>query len=241
VIVVPRGNNPEKDAAMRAYGAELIEHGRDFDEARIRMESLADSEGMTMVHSANEPHLINGVGTYCLEILEDLPDVDAIVVPVGGGSAVCGAITVFRALRPEVRIYGVQAERAPSIYLSWKRGERVETARADTFADGLATRVPFELTFEIIREGVDAIVLASEAEMREAILTLLRTTHNLAEGAGAAPFAAIAKLRGELQGKKVVGVLSGGNLDAATLRKILRARGAPRGLRTAGEASSRTR
>lgn len=221
VVVVPHGNNPEKNAAMRAYGAELIEFGKDFDEARERAEALVEEEGFTYIHSGNEPHLINGVGTYALEIYQNLPDVEVIVTPVGGGSGVCGVITVFRALKPNVELIGVQAENAPANYLSWREGGIVTTESANTFADGLATRVPFELPFSIFNEGLDDMVVVSEEEIRRAIRLLLRTTHNLAEGAGAAAFAAVAKLRARLAGRKVVAVLSGGNIDLTTLRWVL--------------------
>jgi threonine dehydratase len=220
-IVVPEGNNPEKNALMRAQGAELIEYGRDFDEARGLVEQLQHERGLHYVHPANEPHLINGVGTYWLEVHEDLPDLDVALVPVGGGSGVCAAITVLKALRPAVRIIGVQAEKAPAVYQSWKSKRICETDSADTFADGLATRVAFALPFEIMQQGLDDMVLVSEAEMRQAIVRLLRTTHNLAEGAGAAPVAAAWKLRETLQGQKVVMVMSGGNIDLATLRWVL--------------------
>ncbi len=221
VIVVPYGNNPEKNAAMRAYGAELIEYGKDYDEAREYSTELVQREGLSFVHGANEPYLIHGVATAYLEILEDLPEVDTVIVPLGGGSGVCAAITVFRALKPKVQIIGVQAEQAPSIYNSWRLGERTTTESANTFADGLATRVPFELTFDIIKDEVDRIVLVSEQEIRAAVHVLLNTTHNLAEGAGAAATAATFKLSDELQGHQVVGILSGSNLDEETLRWVL--------------------
>src|SRR5262249_19744806 len=159
--------------AMRAYGARLVEYGRDFDEARKEVERLSKTENLRYIHSANEPHLINGVGTYAIEIIETLSlrgeKADAIFVPIGLGSGVCGVITAFRALSPETRIYGVQAEGAPSVYLSWKEGRVVETKDARTFADGVATRVPAALTFDIIRgsdgrKGVDEIVLVSDSE-----------------------------------------------------------------------------
>ena len=220
-IVVPFGNNPEKNDLMRAQGAELIEHGRDFDEALVLVEDLQHERGLRYIHPANEPALVNGVGTYWLEVFEELPDLDVAFVPIGGGSGVCAAITVLKALRPAVRIIGVQAENAPAVYQSWKTGRLCETENADTFADGLATRVAFEMPFEIIREGLDDIVLVSEDEMRQAILRLLRTTHNLAEGAGAAPVAAAWKRRHEFQGQKVVMVLSGGNIDVETLRWVM--------------------
>jgi len=220
-IVVPIGNNREKNDLMRAQGATLIEYGKDFDEARLLVEQLQHERGLRYIHPANEPHLINGVGTYWLEVYQDLPDLETVIVPVGGGSGVCAAITVLKALHPHVRIIGVQAENAPAVYLSWQQGQLCETPSGDTFADGLATRVAFPLPFEIIRKGLDDMVLVSEEEIRQAIVRLLRTTHNLAEGAGAAPVAAAWKLQQKLQGQKVVMVQSGGNIDLTTLRWVL--------------------
>lgn len=223
-IVVPFGNNPEKNAAMQAYGARLIEHGRDFDEAAEKVAALAQAEDLRFIHSANEPHLINGVGTYALEIVATMQErgerIDAVFVPIGLGSGICGVITALRALAPETKIYGVQAEGAPSIYLSWQAGHIVETKDAHTFADGVATRVPAALTFDIIRRGVDEIVLVSESEIVRAIRLLWRTTHNLVEGAGAIATAATLKLREQLAGKNVVNVLTGANLDTASIVKI---------------------
>ncbi len=223
-IVVPLGNNPEKNAALQAFGARLIEHGRDFDEAREAVERLAAAENLRYVHSANEPHLINGVGTYALEIIETLQQrgeqADAVFVPIGMGSGICGVITAFRALSPATKIYGVQAEGAPSNYLSWRAGHIVTTPEANTFAEGIATRAPAALTFEIIKQGVDEIVLVSDEELRAAIRLLWRTTHNLVEGAGAAATAATLKLRERLAGQRVVNVISGGNLATETLRNI---------------------
>lgn len=220
-IVVPRGNNPEKNRAMRGFGAELMEYGRDFDEARQSVEEIRHERGLRYIHPSNEPMLINGVGTYSLEIFEELPDVDDIIVPIGGGSGACGAITVARALNPKTRIIGVQAERAPSVYLSWKKGRIIETESSDTFADGLATRVPFETTFTIIQQGISDIITVSEEEIKTSIRLLLETTHNVAEGAGAAPLAAGLKIRDQLKGRKVVIILSGGNIDLSTLRWVL--------------------
>lgn len=220
-IVVPKGNNPEKNHLMQAQGAELLEHGNDFDEALVLVEQLQHERGLYNLHPANEPLLVTGVGTYWLEVYQELPDLDIALVPIGGGSGACAAITVLKALRPEVRIIGVQAENAPAVYNSWKQGTICKTDTADTFADGLATRVAFELPFDIMRQGLDDIILVSEEEMRQAIIRLLRTTHNLAEGAGAAPIAAAWKLRQTLKGQKVVMVLSGGNIDLDTLRWVL--------------------
>jgi threonine dehydratase len=224
-IVVPFGNNPEKNAGMKAFGAHLVEFGRDFDEARVEVERLSKAENLRYLHSANEEHLIHGVGTYALEIIEAMQGlgekVDAIFVPIGMGSGLCGVITAFRALSPETKIYGVQAEGAPSYYLSWQAGKPVETEQADTFADGVATRCPSPFTLDIILKGVDEIVLVSDKEIKEAIRLLWRTTHNLAEGAGAAATAATIKWRNRLRGQNVVNVMSGGNLDTETLRQIL--------------------
>ena len=220
-IVVPKGNNPEKNHLMWAQGAELIEHGNDFDESLVLVEQLQHERGLYNLHPANEPLLVTGVGTYWLEVYQELPDLDVAFVPIGGGSGACAAITVLKALRPEVRIIGVQAENAPAVYESWKQGTICKTDTADTFADGLATRVAFELPFSILQRGLDDIILVSEEEMCQAIIQLLRTTHNLAEGAGAAPVAAAWKLRQTLKGQKIVMVLSGGNIDLDTLRRVL--------------------
>ncbi|MBI4639906.1 MAG: threonine dehydratase [Candidatus Tectomicrobia bacterium] len=221
IIVVPEESNPDKVAAMRNLGAEIIFYGKDFDESRVRCEALALEKGYRYVHPANEPRLIAGVGTIGLEILEDLPDVDVIISPIGGGSGVCGNAIVAKAINPKIRVIGVQAEKAPAVYLSWKAGKMVETARSDTFAEGLATRVPFELTFGMISDLIDEIVLVSEEEMRRAILLLLEKTHHVAEGAGAASTAAALKMKESLRGKKVALVLSGGNLPLSTLKQII--------------------
>lgn len=220
-ILVPLGNNPEKNAAMRAYGANLIEHGNDYDEARVFAEDLAEREGLAWITAGSDPELLNGVGTYSLEIFEDLPELDAIIVPIGAGSGICGAITVLRALKPGVRIIGVQAEGAPAVYNSWRAKRPIPHDRAQTIADGVATRVPFDLPFAIMCDGVDDMVLISEDEISNAIRLLLRTTHNLAEGAGAASTAAAIKLRAQLKNLKVVAVLSGGNIDTQTLQRVL--------------------
>lgn len=221
VLVVPANNNPDKIAAMRALGAELIEHGRDFDEAREHCEAIRHREGLRYVHSANEPDLIAGVGTYALEIFEALPEPDVILCPVGLGSGICGTALVAATRRPQTQIIGVQSELAPAVTLSWREGRPVETETPTTFAEGMATRVPAFMTLEIMRRHVHEMMLVSDPELREAIRWLLRLTHNLAEGAGAASTAAAWKLRERLAGKTVVGVLSGGNLDLRELARIL--------------------
>jgi threonine dehydratase len=220
-IVTPVGNNPEKNAAMRAYGAELVEFGRDFDEARERVEQLMHERGLRYVHSANEPLLLAGVGTYALEIFEDAPEVDAVLVPIGGGSGACGCGIVRTALGSRAEVIGVQAERADAFTRSWRGPTRVAGDKADTFAEGMATRVTFDLTFGILQKELNDIVTLSEAELAEGVRLALRTTHNLAEGAGAASLMAAMKLRDRLAGKRVVCVMSGGNIDRATLARIV--------------------
>jgi threonine dehydratase len=220
-IVVPLGNNPEKNAAMRALGAELIEWGKDFDEAREKVEQLQHERGLRYVHSANEPLLLAGVGTYALEIFDEQPDTDVIVVPIGGGSGACGCCIVRTGLGSRARVIGVQADRADAFTRSWRTGTRVVGDTADTFAEGMATRVTFDLTFGILKEQLDAIVTLTEDELAGGVRLALRATHNLAEGAGASALAAAMKLRGELAVKKVVCVMSGGNIDTKTLRTVL--------------------
>jgi threonine dehydratase len=220
-IVVPLGNNPEKNAAMRAFGAELIEFGKDFDEARERVEHLQHERGLKYVHSANEPLLIAGVATYALEIFEELPDVDVILVPIGGGSGACGCTIVRTGLGSRAKVIGVQAERADAFARSWRGSTRVIGEKADTFAEGMATRVTFDLPFGILKQELDDIVTLTEDELAEGVRMALRATHNLAEGAGAASLMAAMKLRSTLAGKKVVCVMSGGNIDRATLTRIL--------------------
>jgi len=222
-IVTPVGNNPEKNAAMRAFGADLIEFGRDFDEARERVEQLQHEKGLRYVHSANEPALVAGVATYALEIFEELPDADVILVPIGGGSGACGCGIVRSALGSRARVIGVQAEKADAFARSWQGTSRVVGDKADTFAEGMATRVTFDFTFGILKEELDAIVTLTEEELAEGVRLALRATHNLAEGAGAAPLMAAMKLRDQLTGKKVVCVMSGGNIDRATLTRVLTA------------------
>src|SRR5438552_5755641 len=221
VLVVPAKSNPDKLAAMRALGAELIVMGRDFDEASEHCEAIRHREGLRYIHSANEPDLIAGVGTFALEIFDDLPDPDVLLVPVGLGSGICGTALVAAERRPATQVIGVQSELAPAVTLSWRSGEPVETETPRTFAEGMATRVPAEMTLEIMRRHVHDMVLVSDAELRETIRLLLRVTHNLAEGAGAATTAAAFQMRERLAGKTVVGVLSGGNLDLRELARIL--------------------
>lgn len=221
VLVVPENANPDKVAAMRARGAELVMHGWDFDDAREHCDVLQKREGFRYIHSANERYLIAGVGTYALEIFDDLPEPDVILGPVGLGSGLCGTALVAAARRPQTRIIGVQSEGAPAVTLSWRSGTPVETGTPNTMAEGMATRASASMTLDILRRHVHDMVLVSDEALREAIRLLLRVTHNLAEGAGAASTAAAFQLKEQLAGKTVVGILSGGNLDLRELKKIL--------------------
>jgi threonine dehydratase len=220
-ICVPLGNNPEKNEAMRGYGASLIEEGRDYDESVAVAARLAREGGLTVIHSTNNPQVIAGAATLTLEILEEQPRLDALVVSVGGGSQAVGAMTVARAVRPGLPVYAVQAERAPATHDSWRAGRPIAGISADTFADGLATRNAYEMTFPALRAGLAGFVLVSEGEMAQAVRILLRATHNLAEGAGAAGLAGLIKLREDLARRSVGIIISGGNLDSETLRWIL--------------------
>lgn len=221
VLVVPAKNNPDKIRAMRELGAEVIEHGQDYDAAREYCETMANGEGLRYVHSANEPDLIAGVATYAKEIYDILPDVDVMVVPVGLGSGICGAGLVARERCPTTRIVGVQSEGAPAVTLSWRTGKPISTPSINTFAEGMATRVPATLTLAMMRELVHEMTLVSDGDLRKALRLILEKTHQLAEGAGAAATAAALNLREQLAGKTVVGVLSGGNLDLRELPEIL--------------------
>jgi threonine dehydratase len=218
-ICVPEHANPVKLAAMDALGAELIVHGKDFDAAREHSERLAAEHGYRYVHSGNEPLLIAGVATETLEIVEDLPDVDTIVVPVGGGSGAAGACIVAKAIRPGIEVIAVQSEAAPAAFRSWQARALLADENA-TFAEGLATRVPFELPQRILWEHLDDFVLVSEDEIRNANRLMIEHTRNLVEPAGAAPLAAALKLRNRLRGKRVALVLSGGNLSPAQLADL---------------------
>jgi threonine dehydratase len=220
-IVVPEGANPLKVAAMRRLGAEVRFAGHDFDASRAAAERHAEAIGARFVHSGDEPDLIAGVATSTLEILEAVPDLDVLIVPVGGGSGLCGACIAGKGINPRLRVIGVQASGAPAVREAWRRRQLVELERADTFAEGLATRVAFALPATILWDRVDDIRLVSDAEMRRAILTMLETTRLLVEGAGAAALAAAYQMREELAGQKVAVVASGGNLTLEALAQAM--------------------
>jgi threonine dehydratase len=218
-IAVPDRANPGKVAAMVDLGAEVVVHGDDFDVAREWIMEVAAARGGRFV-GPTEELLIHGVGTYALEIMEELSSVEVIIVPVGAGSGVCATGIVAKTINPKIKIIGVQSAQAPAMQLSWASGGMV-TAEMNTMAEGLATRVPFENTQRIIRQYLDDFIVVDDDAIEEAIVLLLQHTHNLAEGAGAAALAGAVKLRDRLAGKKVVLIMSGGNLSLDQLRNIL--------------------
>jgi threonine dehydratase len=219
-ICVPERSNPVKVAAMEGLGAELIVAGADFDDARENAERLAGEQGYRYVHSGNEPHLIAGVATETLEIVEQEPRVEALIVPVGGGSGAAGACVVAAAVNPELRVIAVQSEAAPSAYRSWREGRPVE-ATSETDAEGLDTRTPFELPQRIMREHLHDFVLVGEDEIRAAQRTMIESTRNLIEASAAATLAAALRLAGDLRGSRVALVASGGNVIREQLLSVL--------------------
>jgi threonine dehydratase len=220
-VCVPRGNNPEKNEAIRGEGARLIEEGSDYDEAVTVAERMAAQEGLRLVHSTNDIQVIAGAGTLALEILEERPGLQALVFALGGGSQAVGAMIAARGLRRDIDIYAVQAAGAAAIHDAWRAGRPVSYPSARTFADGIATHETYPLTFKALRQGLKGFVTVSDTQIAEALRLLLRTTHNLVEGAGAAGLAGLLRLRDELAGKEVGIVLSGGNIDQETLRRVL--------------------
>jgi threonine dehydratase len=216
VICMPEQANPVKVESMRALGAEVVFHGRDFDEAREHCEKLAAEHRYRYIHSGNEPALIAGVATYALEILEAQPDIEAIVVPVGGGSGASGTCLVAKAVRPSVQVIGVQSAAAPAAYRSWQARSLVEDTTS-TFAEGLATRVAFELPQRILWELLDDFVLVPDDALKAATREMISKTRNLVEPAGAAALAAVLDAPGRFAGRKVAIVCSGGNISPAQL------------------------
>jgi threonine dehydratase len=220
-VVVPENNNPETNRIIEGFGAELIVHGKDFYDAQSFCDGLVASAGYYYVEQGNEPEMLNGVGTMGLELFEDLSDVDTIICPIGGGAGCASLLRLAQAVNPAVEIIGVQAEKAAAFHQSLKQGDWVVIDHADTIADGLAARSVFQLPYVIMRDHIRDVVLLSEEEILEGISLALETTHNLAEGAGAAPIMAALKRRDKLQGKKVVLIMTGGNLDRVHLKQAL--------------------
>ncbi|MGE8388358.1 MAG: threonine dehydratase [Pseudomonas sp.] len=220
VIVVPEGNSREKNAAMRALGAELVEHGVDFDVAREEAARLADQLGYAMVPSFH-PELVRGVATYALELFEAVRDLDCVYVPIGMGSGICGLIQARNLLGLKTEIVGVVSSAADAYAQSFEQGRIVTTATADTFADGMACRVPHPQAFALVREHAARIVRVTDNEVAEAMRVYHEATHNTAEGAGAAALAALMQERGRQAGKRVAVVLSGANVDRARYAQVL--------------------
>src|SRR5688572_18445455 len=220
IVCVPEQANPVKVASMHGLGAELVFHGRDFDDARERCEQLASEHGYRYVHSGNEPLLIAGVGTETLEILEEQPQTDVIVAPVGGGSGAAGACIVAKAINPAIRVIGVQSDAAPAAFRSWRERRLVED-RMETCAEGLATRTAFELPQQILWRWLDDFVLVSDDQIRAAQALMIEATRNLVEAAGAAPLAAALRLREQLASKRIALIASGGNASREQLLDVL--------------------
>jgi threonine dehydratase len=220
-ICVPMGNNPEKNAALRAWGAAVIEEGRDYDEAVGVAQRLVEREGMTLAHSTNNPDVLAGAGTMTLEIMDQAAQLDTLLIAVGGGSQAVGAITVARERHPGLRIVGVQAAGAAAAHDGWHAGAPHRTERAATFAEGVATRTTYDLTFPTLLEGLADFVTVTDAEIADAVRIILQSTHHLVEGAGAMGLAAAIKLAPSLAGQRVGIVFCGGNMDSAVLRRIL--------------------
>ncbi|MEL7152047.1 MAG: threonine dehydratase [Pseudomonadota bacterium] len=212
VIYVPRGNSVEKNAAMQAFGAELVEFGDDFDEAREEVLRVAEAEGLHFVAPFHR-EIVRGVATYAFELLSAAPGIETLYVPIGCGSGICGCIAARDALGHPARIVGVVSENAQTAKLSVEAGALVETPSAQTFADGMAVRVPVRAAFDIYSEGADRIVTVSDADVAEAIRVYYADTHNLAEGAGAAPLAALMSEADAQRGREVAVILCGGNID----------------------------
>ncbi|HSE42717.1 MAG TPA: threonine/serine dehydratase [Acidobacteriota bacterium] len=219
-IYVPENSNPIKVEAIRSHGAEIVVHGKDFDEAKEYCQIMAKERRMRFISSGDEPHLIAGVGTHTLEIMEELPDVDMIFVPVGGGSGASGACLAAKTMNPSVEVIAVQAKAAPAAYLTWKNRKATES-KMETMAEGLACRVPFMLPQQILWKFLDDFVLLEEDEMKNAVRIYLEKAKTLSEPAGAAPLAAALKLRDRVKGKTIALILSGGNISPDLLRTIL--------------------
>lgn len=221
IICVPQGANPAKVESMMDLGAEVISHGCDFDEARVYCEQLAKQNGYRYIHSGNEPLLIAGVATATVEILEEQPCIDILLVPVGGGTGAAGACLAAKGLNSKVEIIAMQSEAAPAAFRSWKEHRLVEDHMA-TSAEGLATRTAFELPQQILWKLLDDFILVTEDEIRLATRLMIEKTRNLVEGAGAAPLAAALKLRDRVAGRRVALICTGGNISLSQLREVLK-------------------
>ncbi len=219
-VVMPEKSNPTKVKAIKSMGAKVVFFGRIFDESRDYAEKLAGEHRSRFIHPANEPCLISGVGTYALEIFEEVPNLDVIIVPVGGGSGASGCCIVKEAVNPRCQVIAVQAEMAPAAYKSWKGGKIVKD-KMETAAEGLATETGYELTQEVLKDYLADFILVSEEEMVQAILLIMELIRNMAEEAGASPMAAALKIKDRLKSKNVALVLTGGNISMPRLKEII--------------------
>ncbi|OCR26104.1 hypothetical protein AFK24_06060 [Pseudomonas syringae] len=220
LIVVPQGNSPEKNNAMRGFGGEVVEYGRDFDEAREEAARLSQVHGLFLVPPFHT-ELVKGVSTYALELFKAAPDLDTVYVPIGCGSGICGVIAARDALGLKTQVVGVVSTEAAGAKLSFQTGTICETASADTFADGLAVRKPVPDAFAVYAAGAARIVSVSDAQICDAMRIYYSDTHNLAEGAGAAPLAALIQERETMLGRKVGVILSGGNVDRSVYARVI--------------------
>jgi len=230
-VVVPENNNPAKNRRIREIGATLIEAGKTFEEASKAVEAIMNEQSLYYAHPADEPHLINGVGTEFFEIMEKLPDLDAVIVPIGAGSEAAAATVVLKTLNPDIEIFAVQAENSNAAFRSWQSG-RVHTAANTTFAGGFATGTAYKTPFEIYKDSLADFVLLSEDEIYEGIALAGYYTHNFLEGAGAATLVAAKKIRERLKGKKVVLQFSGCNASANEIHRAYSLRSFTRGSET---------
>lgn len=220
-ICVPRGNNPEKNAVIVSYGARLVESGDTYEDAIAACDAIISAEGLTRIHSTNNVDVLAGAGTMTAELLEQVPDLDALIIALGGGSQCVGALTVRDTVRPALAVYAVQSDGARAQHDAWHDGVARHGLPAKTFAEGIATGSSYELTFDALRRGLADFVLVHDSDIAQGVRDLLRITHNVAEGAGAAGLAGLRALAPRLAGKTVGIVLCGGNLDAARLQVIL--------------------
>lgn len=223
IIVVPEGTNPTKIKLIKDAGAEVIEAGTNFDESSLVVAKISEEKGYYYVHPANEPHIINGVGTEFLEIVSELPDIDAIFLPLGGGSEVASAVVSLKTIKPQIDIYAVQAEQSCAAYLSWKEGKIQESSNT-TFAGGFATGTAYQTTFDIYKDSLTDFILLSESDIMQSIALAAHYTRNLVEGAGSSTFVAAWKIREQLAGKNVVLQFSGSN---ASTNELIEAYGLP--------------
>jgi threonine dehydratase len=219
VIFVPEGANPLKVRSMERMGAQVVAAGKDFDEAREHCNRTAAERGYRMIHAANEPYIVAGVATETLEIVEERPEIDTIIGPVGGGSGMAGACVVASAVGPRLQVIGAQAAAAPAAYRSWREKRLLEDIMA-TSAEGVATRVGFELTQRIMWDRLDDFLLVSEEDIARATVAMIEGTRSMVEGAGAVPLAAATQIKGRLAGRKVALICSGGNISLDQLRAL---------------------